>query len=84
MVRTQIQLTDEQARQLKKLAAEAGRSMADLVRESVDGLLRDRHLPGRAEQMQRAARVFGAFKSGARDLSARHDEHFADAADTRR
>ena len=39
MVRTQIQLTEEQARRLKALAAEQGVSMAELIRRSVDTVL---------------------------------------------
>ena len=84
MVRTQIQLTTDQAAQLKRLASASGRSMADLVREGVERLLRD--LPGhsRSERMLQAARVFGTFTSGTRDLSNRHDDHFAEAAVERR
>jgi Arc/MetJ-type ribon-helix-helix transcriptional regulator len=84
LVRTQVQLTQEQATELKRLAATSGRSMADLVREGVDRLLRDQTGLTRQERMQRAARVFGTFTSGARDLASRHDDHFADAADPRR
>jgi predicted DNA-binding protein len=84
VVRTQIQLTMEQAAQLKRLAASTGRSMADLVREGVERLLRDQAELSRPERMRRAARVFGTFKSGTRDLSNRHDDHFADAAEPRR
>ncbi len=42
MVRTQIQLTDSQASTLKALATAEGRSMADLIREGVDAILRAR------------------------------------------
>ncbi len=80
MVRTQIQLTEEQAARLKRLAAARGRSMADLVREGVDRLLRDEAGTSRADRMRQVARVFGRFRSGAGDLSRRHDAHFADAA----
>lgn len=83
MVRTQIQLTDDQARQLKQLASSSGRSMADLVREGVEALLQDRRQPGRAELMQRAARVFGTFRSRTGDLSTQHDVHFSDAVEAR-
>ena len=80
MVRTQVQLTEEQAQKLKELAAARRRSMADLVREGVERLLRDEAGTSRRERMHRAASVFGAFRSGAPDLSTRHDAHFADAA----
>jgi hypothetical protein len=84
MVRTQIQLTSDQASRLKRLAAASGRSIADLVRDGVDRVLREQRGSSRAEQMQRAARVFGTFDSGSRDLSTRHDHHFAEAAAVRR
>ena len=58
--------------------------MADLVRESVERLLQDQSGLSRTERMHRAARVFGTFTSGTSDLSSRHDDHFADAADERR
>jgi Arc/MetJ-type ribon-helix-helix transcriptional regulator len=79
MVRTQIQLTGEQADQLKRLAAARGRSMADLVREGVDHLLRENGGTSRGDLMHRAAVAFGAFRSGSGDGAARHDEHFAAA-----
>jgi predicted DNA-binding protein len=84
VVRTQIQLTKDQATQLRHLASASGRSMADLVREGVERLLRDHAGLSRTERMHRAARVFGTFTSGTRDLSSRHDDHFADAAIERR
>ena len=81
MVRTQIQLTTEQAARLKRLAADGRRSVADLVREGVDRLFRDGVGTNRADEMRRAARVFGAFRSGTKDLGTRHDDHFAEAAE---
>lgn len=81
MVRTQIQLTDEQARTLKRIAAERHRSMADLIREGVDRLLADEpQTSSRGERMRQASAWFGRFRSGTGDLAARHDQHFADAA----
>jgi hypothetical protein len=58
--------------------------MADLVREGVERLLRDQDEPSRLERMQKAARVFGTFTSGTRDLSRRHNEHAVDAAEPER
>jgi predicted DNA-binding protein len=84
VVRTQIQLTQAQATQLKRLASTSGRSMADLVREGVERLLHDQTGLSRSEQMARAARAFGTFASGTRDLSSRHDDDFADSVDPRR
>lgn len=39
MVRTQIQLTEQQAESLKAAAARRGVSMAELIRQSIDQLL---------------------------------------------
>jgi hypothetical protein len=79
MVRTQIQLTEEQARRLKHLAASQGRSMADLVRSSVDVLLAGAGAADRESSRARALAVSGRFRSGLRDLSARHDRYFAES-----
>jgi hypothetical protein len=40
MIRTQIQITAEQARALKQLAAKEGKSVAELIRISLDEMLR--------------------------------------------
>lgn len=39
MLRTQVYLTDEQDRGLKRLARQRGRSQSELIREAVDRLL---------------------------------------------
>jgi predicted DNA-binding protein len=39
MVRTQIYLTDEQKRQLDRLAATSGRKQSEMIREAIDGYL---------------------------------------------
>lgn len=80
MVRTQIQLTQEQARLAKQLAAERGVSMAEIIREALEGALRSRaETPSRDERVQRAMKAAGRFRSGSADGSARHDDYLADA-----
>jgi len=79
MVRTQIQLTDAQARGLKALAAAEGRSMADLIRDGVDAILRARGVVDREAVKARSIAALGRFKSGTRNLGSRHDDHVADA-----
>lgn len=78
MVRTQIQLTQEQMTALKKLAAERGVSVAELVRASVAMLLAQSHGLSREERRRRAMGL-PSFHSGVSDLSARHDDYFAEA-----
>jgi hypothetical protein len=79
MVRTQIQLTEQQSRQLKARALSEGRSMAELVRQSVDVYLRSAGPPGRAERKRRALAAIGRFRSGVSDLSVNHDHYLEEA-----
>jgi hypothetical protein len=79
MVRTQVQLTPEQARRLRGMARQQGVSLAQLVRQSVDRLLNDERLRP-AARYARAAKLVGAFpdRAGAKDLSRRHDAYLDD------
>ena len=79
MVRTQIQLTDKQSHELKRLAAERRISVAELIRQATEGLLRDSSKVSGADRRQRALAAAGRFRSGERDLSTRHDHHLAEA-----
>ena len=73
----QIQLTEDEARALRRLAAEDSVSMSALVREAVDWLLSARRGTPEAEVRRRAAAAAGRFRSTHEDLSERHDHHTA-------
>ena len=79
MVRTQVQLTDAQAQALKELAHAEGKSMAEIVRDGVDELLRARGTVDRQALKARSIAAIGRFSSLASDLGAGHDLHLADA-----
>ena len=79
MIRTQIQLTEEQAAAAKELAQREGRSLADIVRESLDHHLRSRGAVDRVELKRRALAAPGRFRSGSSDLATAHDRHLAEA-----
>lgn len=76
MVRTQIQLTEQQARRLRAHARERGVSLAEVIRRCVEKGLAE-ETPSRAALYERAARVVGRFpdRRGARDVSSRHDRY---------
>ena len=78
MIRTQIQLTEQQMQALKEAAAREGSSLAELVRRGVDVLLREAGSAG-GDPWERAAAVSGRFRSSRRDLARRHDDHLASA-----
>lgn len=80
MVRTQVQLTEVQVEKLKALAAREGRSMAALVRASVDSLLQVSGQVSREERRRRALSVVGRYRGGPRDLAERHDRYLEKAA----
>ena len=77
MIRTQIQLTDEQARELKSLSARTGLSIAELVRRGLAPLLRG-VAAADDERLTRALAVVGRFRSGQSDIAAEHDRYLAD------
>ncbi len=79
MVRTQIQLTEEQAAALKRLAAAKRVSVAELIRQGVENLLHSIGTISPEERRKRALAVAGRFHSGISDLSRKHDEHLAEA-----
>jgi post-segregation antitoxin (ccd killing protein) len=81
MVRTQIQLTEEQAAELKRLAAERGVSVAEVVRGFVDKGMRASRGMSWEERKRRALAVAGKYRSSTGDLSVRHDEYFAEASE---
>jgi hypothetical protein len=79
MVRTQIQLTEEQARSLKRLAASRQLSIAELIRQGVDTVLQSNTGIDLDEKRRRAIAAVGRFRSGQRDISEKHDKYLAEA-----
>jgi len=79
MKRTQIQLTEEQARKVKRIAAHRGVSMAEVIRDAIEEASRTNRHGVREEKRQRAVEILGKFKSGKRDVSKKHDDYVAEA-----
>lgn len=73
MLRTQISLTEDQMRRLRREAKRRGVPIAEVVRDAVD-----RVVPpdpgGRQARLERALAAVGRFRSGTGDVAARHDE----------
>ncbi len=78
MVRTQIQLTDEQARKLKEVAHRRKISMAEATREAIDQWLQTAGSTTSDQRRKRAMAAVGKFHSGKSDVSERHDEYLAE------
>lgn len=79
MVRTQVQLTEEQARKLRRLARQEGISLAEIIRRYVDDGLAGQTFD-RSGLYRRAAGLVGRFPDvgGARDLAGGHDRYLED------
>lgn len=76
MIRTQIQLTKEQARKVRQVARERGISMAEVIRRCIERGIDD-EAPALEERYARAREVVGTFRDreGKEDVSERHDEY---------
>ncbi len=79
MVRTQIQLTEEQLKKLRKIAVQRNISMSELIRQGIDFYLQTCGNISLEERRQRAIKAAGQFHSGKTDLSEKHDAYLAEA-----
>jgi Arc/MetJ-type ribon-helix-helix transcriptional regulator len=83
MIRTQIQLTEEQSRRVKEIAAQENISMAEVIRRAVDAWLVTHGEMGIEEKRERALAVVkemrGEFHSGHSDISVNHDAYVTEA-----
>ena len=80
MVRTQIQVTEQQQRKLRARALERGISLAEMIRRCVDQALAD-DVPDRGALYELAEEIVGCFpdKRGATDLAREHDRYLEEA-----
>lgn len=75
MVRTQIQLTEEQAQELRELAHQNDVPMAELIRRAIDDLLAKTGRVPMSERRRRIMAIAGKYDSGLTDVSERHDDY---------
>lgn len=75
MLRTQIQMREDQIKKLKRLASAQHRSVADLIREAVDNFIAVKGGVDIKERQKRAFAAAGRFHSGLTDLSGDHDKY---------
>jgi hypothetical protein len=79
LIRTQIQLTEEQSARLRRAARRSGVSAAEVIRRSVDRYLeQEAAVPGGATRLA-MLEVVGKWSSGLTDISERHDDYLDEA-----
>jgi RecA/RadA recombinase len=79
MVRTQIQLTEDQAKALKRIAQSRHLSVAEIIRKAVDTVIKSSSVIDIEERHKRAMEIVGKFGSGKRDVSRKHDLYLTEA-----
>ena len=75
----QIELSEEQAQALKRIADRKGQTVPELIVSSVNAMLTFEAPQDREELKRRALAVSGRFRSGLTDLSTEHDRYLAEA-----
>lgn len=80
MLRTQIQISAEQMRKLRKYSRQKGMSMAEAIRRCIDATL-DQDSSSDEERYARAEGLLGAFedKDGVKDLAENHDRYLEES-----
>ncbi len=79
MVRTQIQLTEEQLKALKKIATALQLSVAELIRRAVDTMIKTNPAADPDDRRRRALEIAGKFSSGRSDISRKHDAYLSES-----
>ena len=79
MIRMQIQLTESQAKAVKRAAMEEGTSVAEVIRRAVERMAGERPKMNAQERARRAIEIAGKFRSGKKGVSQKHDEYLAEA-----
>jgi len=79
MIRTQIQLTEDQAKTLKRISASQHLSIAELIRRAIDTMIKTNPAADPEERLKRALEIVGKFRSGKRDISKKHDVYLSQA-----
>lgn len=80
MIRTQIQLSESQARRVRAAARREGVSLAEVIRRCVDQVL-DEEAPNQDRLYEAATALVGQYedREGATDLALHHDDHLPNA-----
>ena len=78
MIRTQIQLTEEQYKMLKEISAKKNTSIAEVVRECIAYYSTSKCMVSNKEKYRKAINSIGRFKSGKKDISIKHDKYLAE------
>ena len=78
MIRTQVQIKEDQITWLRNKAKERGVSVSQLIRDGID-LYRFKEDRVPSEKKRKALAAVGRFASGTSDISVRHDDYLAGA-----
>ena len=78
VVRTQIQLTEEQAKKLRELSAASRESVAALIRKAVDQFIISGK-PDRSALYRQAESVVGKYTCDTDNVSTDHDRYLEEA-----
>ncbi len=78
MVRTQIQLTEDQAQRLKELSMSSSESMAALIRKAIDQFLITGK-PNRSALYRQALSLVGRHEAEKPDIAVEHDQYLEEA-----
>lgn len=78
MIRTQIQIEEEQIKWLREEARARGVSVSQLIREGV-AFFRAREERVPEDKKERALAAIGRYSSDVSDVSERHDDYLAEA-----